>query len=52
MVLPTLRPTVLISGKVLALFAIGLLQIIVFASPDAFGYLFFGSMHTQVLLSS
>jgi ABC-2 type transport system permease protein len=41
MILTTLKPTILISGKVLALFAIGLLQIVVFASPGVIGYLFF-----------
>lgn len=41
MILTTLKPTTLISGKVLALFAIGLLQIAVFASPVIIGYLFF-----------
>ncbi len=41
MILTTLKPTTLISGKVLALFAIGLLQIVVFASPVLIGYLFF-----------
>lgn len=40
MILTTLKPTTLISGKVLALFAIGLLQIVVFASPALIGYLF------------
>jgi ABC-2 type transport system permease protein len=41
MILTTVKPTTLISGKVLALFAIGLLQIVVFASPLVLGYLFF-----------
>ncbi|MFB9655005.1 ABC transporter permease, partial [Pseudarthrobacter oxydans] len=41
MILTTLKPTILISGKVLALFAIGLLQVVVFASPVVIGYLFF-----------
>jgi len=41
MILTTLKPTTLISGKVLALFAIGLVQIVVFASPVIVGYIFF-----------
>lgn len=41
MILTTLKPTTLISGKVLALFAIGLLQMVIFASPVVIGYLFF-----------
>lgn len=41
MILTTLKPTTLITGKVLALFAIGLLQIAVFISPIVIGYLFF-----------
>ena len=41
MILTTLKPTTLISGKVLALFAVGLVQIVVFASPIIIGYLFF-----------
>lgn len=41
MILTTLKPTTLISGKVLALFAIGLVQIVVFASPLLIAYLFF-----------
>lgn len=35
------EPTTLISGKVLALFGIGLVQILVFASPFVIGYFFF-----------
>ncbi|WP_104044862.1 ABC transporter permease [Arthrobacter sp. ZGTC412] len=41
MILTTLKPTTLISGKVLALFAIGLLQMVIFSSPVVIGYLFF-----------
>ncbi|TAP38776.1 ABC transporter permease [Arthrobacter sp. S39] len=41
MILTTLNPTTLISGKVIALFGIGLVQMIVFASPVAISYLFF-----------
>lgn len=41
MILTTLNPTTLISGKVIALFAIGLTQAIVFLSPVAIGLAFF-----------
>ncbi|MDJ0352441.1 ABC transporter permease [Pseudarthrobacter sp. PH31-O2] len=41
MILTTLNPTTLIVGKVVALFMVGLLQIIVFLAPIAVGYLFF-----------
>jgi ABC-2 type transport system permease protein len=41
MILTTLKPTTLISGKVLALFAIGLLQVAIFTAPVVIGYLFF-----------
>ncbi|MDF9277399.1 ABC transporter permease [Arthrobacter sp. EH-1B-1] len=41
MILTTLKPTTLISGKVLALFGIGLVQMVIFASPIVIGYLFF-----------
>lgn len=41
MILTTLKPATLISGKVLALFAIGLLQMVIFASPILVGYVFF-----------
>ncbi|WP_427004565.1 ABC transporter permease [Pseudarthrobacter sp. H2] len=41
MILTTLKPTTLIAGKVIALFAIGLLQMIVFTSPIVIGALFF-----------
>lgn len=41
MILTTLKPTTLISGKVLALFGIGLLQMIIFALPIVIGYVFF-----------
>ncbi|MET4147627.1 ABC-type Na+ efflux pump permease subunit [Arthrobacter sp. UYCo732] len=41
MILTTLKPTTLISGKVIALFAIGLLQVAIFTAPIVIGYLFF-----------
>jgi ABC-2 type transport system permease protein len=41
MILTTLKPTTLICGKVVALFAIGLIQILFFISPIVVGYLFF-----------
>ena len=41
MILTTLKPTTLIAGKVIALFAIGLVQMIVFLSPIMIGRLFF-----------
>lgn len=41
MILTTLKPATLISGKVLALFAVGLLQMVIFASPIVIGYVFF-----------
>lgn len=41
MILTTLKPTTLIAGKVIALFAIGLVQMIVFLSPVLLGRLFF-----------
>ncbi len=41
MILTTLKPATLISGKVLALFAIGLLQMVIFASPMIIGSVFF-----------
>lgn len=41
MILTTLKPAALISGKVLALFAIGLLQMGIFTSPIIVGSLFF-----------
>jgi ABC-2 type transport system permease protein len=41
MILTTLKPTTLIAGKVIALFAIGLVQMIVFISPIVIGRLFF-----------
>lgn len=40
MVLTTIRPTDLIIGKVVSLFTLGLVQILVFAIPIVFGYLF------------
>lgn len=41
MILTTLKPTTLIAGKVVALFAIGLVQMLVFLSPVLLGRLFF-----------
>jgi ABC-2 type transport system permease protein len=41
MILTTVKPATLISGKVLALFAIGLLQMVIFATPIIIGYVFF-----------
>lgn len=41
MILTTVKPTTLISGKVLALFGIGLVQMVIFASPIIIGYIFF-----------
>ncbi|MFF1252655.1 ABC transporter permease [Pseudarthrobacter sp. NPDC058329] len=41
MILTTVKPTTLISGKVLALFGIGLVQMLIFASPVIIGYVFF-----------
>jgi ABC-2 type transport system permease protein len=41
MILTTLNPTTLIIGKVMALFMVGLVQILVFLTPIAAGYLFF-----------
>jgi ABC-2 type transport system permease protein len=41
MILTTLNPTTLIVGKVIALFMVGALQILVFLTPIAAGYLFF-----------
>ena len=41
MILTTLKPTTLIAGKVIALFAIGLVQMLVFLSPIVIGRLFF-----------
>ena len=41
MILTTLNPTTLIIGKVTALFMVGLVQILVFLTPIAAGYLFF-----------
>jgi ABC-2 type transport system permease protein len=41
MILTTLKPTTLIAGKVIALFAIGLVQMIVFLSPIVIGRVFF-----------
>ncbi|MBT1001283.1 ABC transporter permease [Paenarthrobacter sp. DKR-5] len=41
MILTTLNPTTLIIGKVIALFLVGIVQMAVFLSPVAAGYLFF-----------
>lgn len=41
MILTTLKPTTLITGKVLALFMVGLVQVAVFASPVLVGALFY-----------
>lgn len=41
MILTTLNPTTLITGKVISLFAVGLVQMLVFLTPIAAGYLFF-----------
>ncbi|CAN7524718.1 ABC transporter permease [Arthrobacter sp. LjRoot14] len=41
MILTTLKPTTLITGKVLALFMVGLVQVAVFTSPILFGALFY-----------
>ena len=41
MILTTLKPTTLITGKVVTLFMIGLLQALVFALPVVIGYVFF-----------
>jgi ABC-2 type transport system permease protein len=41
MILTTLNPTTLIIGKIIALFMVGLVQILVFLTPIVVGYLFF-----------
>ncbi|WDF35099.1 ABC transporter permease (plasmid) [Arthrobacter agilis] len=41
MILTTLNPTTLITGKVISLFMIGALQVIIFSSPIVIGYAFF-----------
>ena len=41
MILTTLNPTTLIIGKVIALFMVGLVQMLVFLSPVAIAYVFF-----------
>ncbi|AZI57315.1 ABC transporter permease [Nakamurella antarctica] len=41
MILTTLKPTTLITGKVITLFLVGLVQAIVFSVPVVIGYLFF-----------
>jgi ABC-2 type transport system permease protein len=41
MILTTLNPTTLIIGKIISLFAVGLVQMLVFLTPIAAGFLFF-----------
>jgi ABC-2 type transport system permease protein len=41
MILTTLNPTTLVTGKIISLFAVGLLQITVFLTPIAAGYFLF-----------
>jgi ABC-2 type transport system permease protein len=41
MILTTLNPTTLVTGKIISLFAVGLLQIAVFLTPIAIAYLLF-----------
>jgi ABC-2 type transport system permease protein len=41
MILTTLNPTTLITGKIVSLFAVGLVQILVFLAPVGLAYLFF-----------
>ena len=43
MILTTLNPTTLIVGKVIALFMVGLVQMLVFALPVIIGFMFFRS---------
>ena len=43
MILTTLNPTTLIVGKVIALFMVGLVQMLIFALPVVVGYAFFRS---------
>ncbi len=43
MILTTLNPTTLIIGKVISLFAVGLLQMFIFVLPIIIGYIFFRS---------
>ena len=43
MILTTLNPTTLIVGKVIALFMVGLVQMLIFALPVIVGYVFFRS---------
>jgi ABC-2 type transport system permease protein len=40
MILTTLNPTTLITGRIISLFAVGLVQMLVFLTPIAAGYLF------------
>lgn len=41
MILTTLNPTTLITGKIISLFMVGLLQVLVFLAPVGVAYLFF-----------
>ncbi|MEW1940182.1 ABC transporter permease [Pseudarthrobacter sp. NPDC080037] len=41
MILTTLNPTTLITGKIISLFMVGLVQILVFLAPVGLAYLFF-----------
>ncbi|POH70861.1 sodium transporter [Cryobacterium zongtaii] len=41
MILTTLNPTALISGKIISVFIVGFVQVLVFLVPVAVGYLFF-----------
>ena len=43
MILTTINPTNLVLGKVISLFALGILQMLVFALPFIIGYIFFRS---------
>ncbi|MDQ0851409.1 ABC-2 type transport system permease protein [Arthrobacter sp. B3I9] len=51
MILTTLKPTTLIAGKVVALFAIGLVQMIVFLSPVLIGWLLLPDQLTPATLA-
>jgi ABC-2 type transport system permease protein len=51
MILTTLKPTTLIAGKVIALFAIGLVQMIVFLSPVLIGWLLLPDQLTPATLA-
>ena len=43
MILTTINPTNLVLGKVISLFALGVLQMVIFAMPSVIGYAFFRS---------